>query len=118
MSGIGAIIDWVESNVILDPSRDVRAEFEDISTLFEEDGRLPLSDILQDQEGEFLEFLESKQRDESSEEPDEDLGELEQRIEDLESSISNILKSITTEFGQIIRSAGDVVLPLVGSTNR
>ncbi len=118
MSGLGAIIDWVESNVILDPDRDVRAEFEDISTMFEKRGRLPLSDILQEQEGEFLEFLESKQRDESSEEASEEFPDLEQRIEDLESSISDILGSITTEFGQIIRKAGDIVLPLVGSTNR
>ena len=118
VSGLSEIIEWVEREVILDPDRDVRAEFEDISTLFEKDGRLPLSDILQEQEGEFLEFLESKQRDESGEDSSEDFRELEQRIETLESSISNILKSITTEFGQIIRSAGDVVLPLVGSTSR
>ncbi len=118
MSGLSEIIEWVEREVILDPDRDVRAEFEDISVMFEKRGRLPLSDILQEQEGEFLEFLESKQRDESSEEASEEFPNLEQRIEDLESSIRTILKSITTEYGQIIRSAGDIVLPLVGSTSR
>ena len=111
MSGLSEIIDWVESTVILDPTNDVRREFEDISKMFEERGRLPLSDILQEQEGEFLEFLESKQRTDTVEESDEELQGLERRLEDLDSELERISKTFRTEFSQIIRKIGDIVLP-------
>ncbi len=118
MSGLSEIIDWVESEVILDPTNDVRGEFEDLSKMFEKRGRLPLSDILQEQEGEFLEFLESKQRDDNIEEPDEELEGLERRLVDLERELERVSRSFRTEFGQIIRKVGDLVLPDVGSTSR
>ena len=95
MSGLNEIIDWVESEVVLDPANDVRREFEDISRLFEEDGRLPLSDILQEQEGQFLKYLEDRLSTEQFlSETDEDFGGFEQRINAIESTINRLFQEI------------------------
>ena len=92
MSGIREIIEWVERELILDPTKTVDKEFESISRIFERDNRSPLADILRDDTPEFLDFLGSRLselRDEP--EADEDIGELESRIESLERSITDVL---------------------------
>ena len=61
MSGLNEIIQWTEANIELDPSQDSETNFNDINKEFEKDGRSDLSDILGDEKGKFLEYLELQQ---------------------------------------------------------
>ena len=97
MSGLNEIIQWVQSDVILDPAQSVDEQFADISREFEKDSRLPLADILLDQQAQFLEFLESQQGKQPEPETEEELGELEQRADALERGIEELSRSIGAE---------------------
>ena len=61
MSGLNEIIQWVESNIEIDPAQNSEENFNDINKEFEKDGRSDLSDILGDEKGKFLEYLELQQ---------------------------------------------------------
>ncbi len=61
MSGLNEIITWVENNIELDLSQNSEENFEDINKEFAKDNRSDLSDILGDEKGKFLEYLESQQ---------------------------------------------------------
>ena len=61
MSGLNEIIQWVEANIEIDPTQNSEENFEDINKEFEKDGRSDLSDILGDEKGKFLEYLETHQ---------------------------------------------------------
>ena len=61
MSGLNEIIQWVESNIEIDPTQNSEQNFEDINKEFEKDGRSDLSDILGSDKGKFLEYLELQQ---------------------------------------------------------
>ena len=61
MSGLNEIIQWVETEVTIDPSQNSEENFEDINKMFQADGRSDLSDILGDDKGKFLEYLELQQ---------------------------------------------------------
>ena len=83
MSGLNEIIQWVEANITIDPSQNSEQNFNDINKEFEKDGRLDLSDILGEDKGKFLEYLETQQ---PSEPEVEAMGLLE--------SVSRFLKGI------------------------
>ena len=108
MSGLNEIIQWVQSEIILDPAQSVNEQYADIAEFFKEDNRSPLDDILLNDKAEFLKFLESGEGIEFESETEEEIGELEQRVGAVESGLSELF----TEFGQIIRSAESVVLPV------
>ena len=61
MSGLNEIIQWVEDNIDIDPSQNSEQNFNDINKEFEKDGRSDLSDILGEDKGKFLEYLEIQQ---------------------------------------------------------
>ncbi len=61
MSGLNEIIQWVEDNVDIDQTQDSETNFNDINKMFETDNRSDLSDILGDEKGKFLEYLETQQ---------------------------------------------------------
>ncbi len=61
MSGLNEIIQWVEDNVDIDQSQNSEQNFNDINKMFETDNRSDLSDILGDEKGKFLEYLETQQ---------------------------------------------------------
>ena len=61
MSGLNEIIQWVESNIEIDTAQNSEENFNDINKEFEKDGRSDLSDILGDEKGKFLEYLELQQ---------------------------------------------------------
>ena len=61
MSGLNEIIQWVEDNIDIDPSQNSEQNFNDINKEFEKDGRSDLSDILGEDKGKFLEYLETQQ---------------------------------------------------------
>ena len=95
MSGLREIIEWVERELILDPTSTADREFEEISDIFERDNRSALADILRDDTGKFLEFLESRLSELPSEpETDKELEPLESRIRDLESDINELPKRV------------------------
>ena len=54
------IFQWVRDNIDLDPSQSSEENFNDINAIFEADGRSDLSDILGDEKGKFLEFIEER----------------------------------------------------------
>jgi len=83
LSGLNEIIQWVEANIDIDPSQNSEQNFNDINKEFEKDGRLDLSDILGEDKGKFLEYLETQQ---PSEPEVEAMGLLE--------SVSRFLKGI------------------------
>ena len=60
MSGLNEIIQWVEANIDIDPTQNSEENFNDINKEFEKDGRSDLSDILGDEKGKFLEYLEDR----------------------------------------------------------
>ena len=92
MSGLREIIEWVERELILEPTNTVDEEFESISNIFERDNRSPLADILRDDTPEFLDFLESKLEEvQDQPETEEDLTDLKSRLGVLESQIEDIL---------------------------
>ena len=93
MSGLREIIEWVERELILNPENTVDREFEEISRIFEKDNRLPLADILRDDQGKFLDFLGSQLSELGDEsETDEELEGLESRLESLERRIDELLE--------------------------
>ncbi len=61
MSGLNEIIQWVEDNVDIDSSQNSEDNFNDINKMFTKDNRSDLSDILGDEKGKFLEYLETQQ---------------------------------------------------------
>ena len=61
LSGLNEIIQWVEDNVDIDQSQNSEQNFNDINKMFETDNRSDLSDILGDEKGKFLEYLETQQ---------------------------------------------------------
>ncbi len=83
MSGLNEIIQWVEANIEIDPTQNSEQNFEDINKEFEKDGRSDLSDILGDEKGKFLEYLELQQ-------PSKE----EIRAESLLESVSKFLRGI------------------------
>ena len=60
MSGLNEIIQWTEDNIDIDLSQNSEDNFNDINKIFEKDGRSDLSDILGDEKGKFLEYIESR----------------------------------------------------------
>ncbi len=60
MSGLNEIIQWSEANIELDSSQSSEENFNDINQIFEADGRSDLSDILGDEKGKFLEWIEER----------------------------------------------------------
>ena len=61
MSGLNEIIQWVGDNVEIDSSQNSEDNFNDINKMFAQDNRSDLSDILGDEKGKFLEYLETQQ---------------------------------------------------------
>ena len=103
MSGLREIIQWVESELILDPKRTVDQEFEDISTIFEDDNRSALANILRDETPQFLEFLERSRTGVQAEpEDDEDLSDLERRLESVESELDRLFRIIEERGKELI----------------
>ncbi len=124
MSGLNEIIQWVQSEIILDPTQSVDEQFADISAEFKKDNRLPLADILLDELPQFFKFLESESGAFTEPTDGERFEPLESRIRELESDIERVsrqvreedivrggLDELFTEFGQIIRGRESVVLP-------
>lgn len=62
MSGLTEIKQWVEDSGLIIPEDFDNTEdlYDSISSDFEANNRLPLDDILQDEKGQFMEFLESR----------------------------------------------------------
>ncbi len=110
MSGLREIIEWVQREVILDPAQSVNEQFEDISRMFEEDNRSALADILRDDQGKFLEFLESRlSRDGAKSKADEEIETLESRASDLESRISEIQQRISEGVEAVIKEPTSII---------
>ena len=64
MSAEGSIELWVdESGFVFRANENPQSAFNRISKLFEDDGRSPLADILQEDTGTFLEFIEGRIRE-------------------------------------------------------
>ena len=61
MSGLNEIIQWAEDNFFIDSTKNSEENFQDLNKQFEKDGRSDLSDILGDEKGKFLEYLETQQ---------------------------------------------------------
>ena len=61
MSGLNEIIQWTEDNMDIDPSKNSEENFQIINKRFDKDNRSDLSDILGDEKGKFLEYLELQQ---------------------------------------------------------
>ena len=62
MSGLNEIIQWVEdSDIEIDLSKNSEENFQVINKRFDDDNRSDLSDILGDEKGKFLEYLELQQ---------------------------------------------------------
>ncbi len=103
MSGLREIIEWVQREVILDPTQSVNEQFEDISRMFEKDNRSTLADILRDDQAKFLEFLESRLSGVRAEpEADEEITALEQRASELEQSIARVQDTISKGMEAVI----------------
>ena len=87
MSGLNEIIQWVEDNVDIDQTQDSETNFNDINKMFETDNRSNLSDILGDEKGKFLEFIEDEigqaPEDFQISELDTQFARLEQELRDL-----------------------------------
>ncbi len=114
MSGLREIIEWVEREVILNPKNSIDREFESISRIFERDNRLPLADILRDDQAEFLDFLGSRLselRDEP--EADEEAGAPEPAAESIERSLEGLLQGATNMLETPIRLFDERVLPMI-----
>ncbi len=114
MSGLREIIEWIEREVILNPENSIDREFESISRIFERDNRLPLADILRDDQAKFLDFLGSRLselRDES--EADEGIEPLERAAESIESGIDGLLQGATNVLGTPIRLLDEIVRPII-----
>ncbi len=93
MSGLAAIIDWVQQEIILTRDAEPQDEFVFISEQFEKDGRLPLADILGDEQGEFLEYLENNiPRSKQLSSIDESLEESQSLLDSVKSIISRLFR--------------------------
>ncbi len=108
MSGLNEIIQWVQSDVILDSAQTVDEQYADIAEQFKEDNRSPLDDILLDDKKQFLEFLRSQQGEQPVTETEEELGALEQRADAIERGINELsaslgVESIITRIGNLFR---------------
>ncbi len=90
MSGLNEIIQWVQSDVILDPTQSVDEQYADISRMFEKDNRSPLDDILLNDKKQFLEFLESREGIQPESETEKTIREIESGISDVESGIAEL----------------------------
>ena len=118
MSGLREIIEWVQREVILDPTQSVNEQFEDISRMFEKDNRLPLADILRDDQAKFLEFLESELSGARTEsETDEEIEALESRVSELEPRITELSQGIADGLANLLgtpmRTIDSIVTPVV-----
>ncbi len=110
MSGLREIIEWVKSEWIFNPENTSHEEFERISEQFEKDNRSALADILSDDSGEFLEFLESElsrapplpETDEEIETPERGASSLERSLEGMERTISKGVEDVIAEPTSII----------------
>ncbi len=109
MSGLNEIIQWVQSDVILDPAQTVDEQYADIAEFFKEDNRSPLDDILLNDKAEFLKFLESGEGIQFEPEDEEETRDFEQRVDAVERGLNDLF----TEFGQIIRGRDSIVLPQI-----
>ncbi len=110
MSGLREIIEWVEREVILDPTQSVDEQFEDISRMFEKDNRSALADILRDDTPEFLKFLESELSGARAEpEADKEIETLESRASDLERRISDVQQRITEGVEDVIKEPTSII---------
>jgi len=110
VSGLREIIEWVQREVILNPENTVDEEFEELSKIFERDNRLPLADILRDDQAKFFEFLESelpRVRDEPK--TDKEIAALEQQASDLEQSISRVQDSISKGVEAVIKEPTSII---------
>ena len=106
MSGLREIIQWVESDLIFEPKKSIDEEFESISRIFEDDNRSPLADILRDETGEFLEFLESSRTGVQAEPEDvEDLSGLERRLVAVELELDRLLGIVEERSRTFFRNA-------------
>ncbi len=93
MSGLAAIIDWIQHKIILTRDAEPQDEFVFISEQFEKDGRLPLADILGDEQGEFLEYLENNiPRSKQLSSIDESLEESQSLLDSVKSIISRLFR--------------------------
>ncbi len=93
MSGVNEIIDWVQQEIILETDSNPEREFTSISKIFERDSRLPLADILGDEQGEFFEYLENNiPRSKFLSSVDETIAESESILRKLERVISRLFK--------------------------
>ena len=110
MSGLREIIEWVKSEWIFNPENTSNEEFERISKRFKKNNRSALADILRDDSGEFLEFLESElsrapplpETDEEIERPEQRASSLERSLEGMERTISKGVEDVIAEPTSII----------------
>ena len=60
VSGLSEIIQWTENNVDFVKGEDPIKAFNDIDKMFAKDNRSALADILGAQQGDFIEYIETK----------------------------------------------------------
>ena len=60
MSGLNEIIQWTEDNIDLKPNKSSETNFNIINKRFDKDNRSDLSDILGDDKGKYLEWIEQQ----------------------------------------------------------
>ena len=100
MSGLNEIIQWVEDEVDLDPNQSSEQNFNDINEMFHDDHRSNLSDILGDDKGKFLEFIE----DETKQSPEDiEIASLESRFAELTREIEALSQPLFNILGTPIR---------------
>ena len=85
MSGLNEIIQWTEENYDFEEGEDPKKAFDQIDR--DEDWRSPLADILGDQLGEYMEFIEEQTRTSRA---DIEISELDFRLAQLEQEIRNL----------------------------
>ena len=93
MSGLNEIIQWTDDNIVFERDEPSQRAFEDISDIFEEDSRLPLADILQEQLPDFLRYIEEKTGTTSE---DIELAGMERTIANLEEEIRGFFNMLGT----------------------
>ena len=93
MSGLNEIIQWTEDNINFEEGEDSQKAFDFISSEFERDNRLSLADILQDDTGKYLEFLEEQTGTSKS---DIEFEVLEERLAGLEEEIRGFFNMLGT----------------------
>ena len=118
MSGLREIIEWVQREVILNPANTANEEFAEISTIFKNDNRSALVDILGNDKAEFLKFLKSElsrvrakpETDEEIETPERGADDLEPRIRELSQGIADGLANL---LGTPMRTIDSITLPII-----